>query len=160
MAACTGCRKSEVLKLQWKNVDFERNNIYITNTKTGKNRFVPISQHLKAVLLDIKKNTKNTEYVFCDKEGKPLGRIETAWRAACRRAGIKDFRFHDLRHHYACTMVSDGLDFISLKQLLGHSSTEMLERYANFVPDKNKKAIDILNTQTANIWRIPKNDKG
>ena len=156
----TGCRKSEILRLCWKEVDINANLIYIRNTKSGKNRQVPFGDELRETFLELRKNPRNSKFVFCDSKGKPFKEIRKSFQTALKKAGITEFTFHDLRHHYACVMASKGLDIVSLKEFLGHQSVEMTMRYASFMPDKTKKAIEILNAQSVIIWSFPKKTKG
>ncbi len=83
--------------------------------------------------------------MFTDpKTGKPLKDIKTGFKAACRRAKLKDFRFHDLRHTFASHLVMNGVDLAAVKELLGHKTLTMTLRYAHLSPSHKAKAVDIL----------------
>ncbi len=77
--------------------------------------------------------------------GKPLKHIRTAFKNACNRAGIKNLRFHDLRHTFATRLVLAGVDLASVSKLLGHSSIQMTMRYAHPTPEVLKSAVSKLN---------------
>jgi len=87
---------------------------------------------------------KNGSYVFPNKEGKPYVDIRKGFKAALRRTGIKNFRFHDLRHTFASYLVMGGIDLKTVQELLGHKSFEMTLRYAHLSSDHKKAAIEKL----------------
>jgi len=91
----TGMRRQEVLSLKWNQV---RNGfIYLTETKTDESRQIPINDDLADLFKGIRqKNQLRSEYVFCNDRGNPFNDIKTSFKASLRRAGIEDFRFHDL----------------------------------------------------------------
>ena len=76
---------------------------------------------------------------------KPLKDIRTAFKNACNRAGIKNLRFHDLRHTFATRLVLAGVDLASVSKLLGHSTIQMTMRYAHPTPEALKSAVSKLN---------------
>ncbi|MGB3728954.1 MAG: site-specific integrase, partial [Thermodesulfobacteriota bacterium] len=75
---------------------------------------------------------------------KPLKDIRTAFENACKRAGIKNLRFHDLRHTFATRLVLAGVDLATVSKLLGHSSIQMTMRYAHPTPEALKNAVSKL----------------
>ncbi len=81
-------------------------------------------------------------YVFCDPlTGKPFKTIRTGFEAACRRAGIADFRFHDLRHTFASWSVQGGMDLYRLARILGHKDTQMTIRYGHLATEDLHEAM-------------------
>jgi len=95
-------RKGEIISLKWSNVDFDNDLITIepTNTKSKKQKKIPINSVLRKVFLEQKLKTGFDEYVFHTPAGKPYNRqdsLKKSFIGACRRAGIKGLRFHDLR---------------------------------------------------------------
>jgi site-specific recombinase XerD len=86
-------------------------------------------------------------YVFYDpKSGKPYQDVKRSFATACRRAGIKDFHFHDMRHTFASHLVMAGVDLTTVKELLGHKTLTMTLRYAHLAPSHKVKALDILDS--------------
>lgn len=71
--------------------------------------------------------------------------MQNGFQAACRRAGIEGFRVHDLRHTCAPWMVQQGVPLMEVRDVLGHSSIEMTERYAHLAPDKPRSAVGVLD---------------
>ena len=97
----TGMRKGEILRLRWRDVDLESRRIVVVNAKNNETRMIPVNATLFEVLKDLREGAvgkRLSGFVFTGKDGQPLGDIKTGFMAAVRRAGIEDFRFHDLRH--------------------------------------------------------------
>jgi integrase len=89
---------------------------------------------------------KEKEYVFANPQtGKPLSDLQTGFKAACKKAGIRDLRFHDLRHTAATYMVMGGVDLVTVKEILGHATIQMTMRYAHPTPENKRHAVDVLS---------------
>jgi integrase len=85
-------------------------------------------------------------YCFYDKAtGKPYKEVKKRFSSACKRAGIHDFRFHDLRHCFASSLVMAGVDLTTVRKLLKHKSLDMTLRYAHLAPSHKVKAVEVLN---------------
>ena len=85
-------------------------------------------------------------FTFADpRTGQPWGSVNTAFRASLRRAGIARIRIHDLRHTFATRLVGRGVDLLTLKELLGHSSIIMTMRYAHPSEDNMRRAVQLLS---------------
>ena len=135
MALASGLREQNILKLKWQNIDLARRVAWITGdeTKNAKSLAVPLNEEAMSVLRS--QRSKHTEFVFTY-QGRPIKRANTsAWRKALHRAGIKNFRFHDLRHTWASWHIQAGTPIHILQELGGWQSTEMVRRYAHLAPD-------------------------
>jgi integrase len=148
----TGMRKGEILNLKWDNVDLNNGFILLDKTKNGHRREIPINPDLRSILEKIYSGTTerprriDVPYVFHDrKSDKPYQEIKRSFATACRRAGIKDFRFHDIRHTFASLLVMGGIDITTVSKLLGHQTLTMTLRYAHLAPNHLSKAVNILN---------------
>ncbi|MEO0124515.1 MAG: tyrosine-type recombinase/integrase [candidate division WOR-3 bacterium] len=126
----TGMRKGEILNLRWSDVDLKNRVITLKRTKNNEIRMVPINQVLYNELLKIEKRY-GSQYVFADKNGKPYGDIKNGFNHALKRAGISDFRFHDLRHTFASRLVMVGVDIRTVQELMGHKDIKMTMRYSH-----------------------------
>ena len=146
MALNTGMRKSEILNLKWSNIDLKHDLILLEKTKNGERREIPINQALKRVLLDLfTKRRLDTDYVFINPEtGKRYTNIKRSFRTACKKAGIRDFRFHDLRHTFASQLVMSGVDLKTVQELLGHKDISMTLRYSHLSQAHKKEAVKTL----------------
>jgi len=86
----------------------------------------------------------DSPYVFIDAEGKRFKDIKRSYKSALKVTGIKDFRFHDLRHCFASHLVMAGVDITTVKELLGHKTLTMTLRYAHLAPSHKVKAVEVL----------------
>ena len=119
-ALLTGMRREELLSLKWEQI---RNGfIYLTETKSGKARQIPINDRLAEVFKEVRRgNQLKSPYVFCDSQGRRFFEVKRSFASACRRAGIEAFRFHDLRHTFASQLVMKGASLKAVQELLGHA---------------------------------------
>ena len=139
----TGMRRGEIFNLKWSNIDFDYGFIELLETKSGKSRKIPISNTLMEVLGNIK---RTSEYVFVNPEtNKPYNDIKKAWGSALKRAGIENFRFHDLRHTVATRLAESNVDLVVVKEILGHADIQTTMRYAHAVPKRKIEAISVLD---------------
>ena len=128
----TGLRLREILTLKWNQVHIASTFdpfIEVDRTKNNKRRAVPLNDDMIELLEGIEK--RGDGYVFHGVHGRPITVIKEPWQRALLKAGIVDFRFHDLRHTFASHFVMNGGDILTLKEILGHSSMKMVDRYAH-----------------------------
>jgi integrase len=122
------------------------------------------------MLLELKKSNCGGEYVFSNpRTEKPYVDLKRAFKTACKEADISELRFHDLRHTFASCLVDNGVELITVKDLLGHSTIKMTERCTHPNKTLKSKAVESLiqgpdNTQKtveflAHEWHIDKKGK-
>jgi site-specific recombinase XerD len=99
------------------------------------------------------KRLPDSPWVFCKKNGERYGNVRKAFEGARKRAGIVDFRFHDLRHTFASHLVMAGIDLKTVQELLDHKSFEMTLRYAHLSPEHKKAVLDILGKRLMKTWK-------
>ncbi len=127
----TGLRKSNVTELKWEQVDVIRRLAWIhaDQAKAGNSISVPLNDDALSVVRG--QIGKHDEYVFTYR-GKPIQQVNTkAWKRALKKAGIDNFRWHDLRHTWASWHVQQGTPLAVLQELGGWESSEMVRRYAH-----------------------------
>jgi integrase len=120
----SGMRRGELLTQRMEHIDLNRRVLQVTHSKTagGEAREIPLTARLTELLVRLACE-KPAGLVFNFK-GRPIHRIKTAWKAAIRRAGIRYFRFHDLRHTFNTRLMEAGVVQDVRKALMGHSSGE------------------------------------
>jgi len=148
LARHTGIRRGNILELTWGQVDLESRVINLEKTKNGQRLTVPLTRVAFDVLSDIKKEKvvyMQCPYVF-HRGGKPYSpwQVSMAFKRACKRAGITNFRFHDLRHDFASNLVQRGNDVYVVQQLLGHKDGRMTQRYAHLRLENLRRAVETL----------------
>ncbi len=163
MALNTGCRKGEILSLEWdKHIDLRHGFITLDRTKNGERKEIPINDTLRQTLQGLTRRL-DVPYAFYDHgTGRPYRDIKRSFKTALRRSGIKDFKFHDLRHTFASHLVMAGVDLTTVSKLLGHKDIKMTLRYAHLAPAHMVKAVDILdstlNSSTQKV-HTPQNER-
>ncbi|MCX5784344.1 MAG: tyrosine-type recombinase/integrase [Elusimicrobia bacterium] len=152
-ALMTGMRKSELLNLDWRDIDFTSNTLQILQSKSGKVRKIPIMPQLKQILSNL--SPKPSGNVF----NLPDITLKRHFAIALKTSGIDSFRIHDLRHTFASHFAMRTGDLPTLQQILGHANIQMTMRYAH-LSDKHmsdkmailSKTLTIKNcTKTARV---------
>lgn len=145
-ALATGLRQSNVLKLEWAKVDLERQHAWVDeiDSKNGSAIAVPLNSLAMEVLLRQKGKHETRVFTYA---GKPISNANTkAWKKALLRAGITDFRWHDLRHTWATWQRKAGTPTHELQSLGGWKTGAMVERYAHLDADHLKKAANRIDS--------------
>jgi excisionase family DNA binding protein len=143
----TGMRRGEILGLEWERVDLKNRKITLacTNTKNKKRREIPINEELFSLLATLRAGANGSQYVFPNPfTGRPLLDAKCAFYRACKRAGIKGLRFHDLRHTFASRLSARGVDLNTIRELLGHGSIRMTQRYLHSNQALKRNAVESL----------------
>ena len=134
------------MNLKWESIDLKYGFIEILKqeNKGHKKIQIPLSNKFKEELEKI--GIKKSGYVFINPDTqKPYTTIKTGFNRALQRAGIENFRFHDLRHTVGTRLVASGADLQTVKEILAHSDIKTTQRYTHPVKENLKKAIDILD---------------
>jgi len=145
VAVHTGMRRREILSLRWSDVDLRKHTITLTKTKNNERCILPINGQLTDALRRIPRHVESP-YVFCDGNGRPYDRIDNGFRRACKRAGIEDCRFHDLRHTFASHLIMRGASLRSVQELLGHKTGKMTVRYTHLSTPHLQETVHLLDT--------------
>jgi integrase len=144
LLANTGLRRNELLSLRWKNVHFTTSQLLIpkTNCKRKLMRMVPLNS---VALETLRTLPRDHEYVFYNKKTATYIRdIKTAFHTACKKAGIKGLRLHDLRHTFATRLRDKGENLTTIMKLMGHSKYETTLRYAHVLEKSQHEAVEKL----------------
>ena len=124
-----GPRKGELLNMEWSDVDMCRKVFTLRRTKNGEVRVVPMTPAIYQAFSELRQERRlDTNRVFLYKE-KPIHRVGTAFKAACRRARIANLRIHDFRHTDSTNLRRAGVDTATVMKIVGHKSDRMHRRY-------------------------------
>lgn len=151
-----GLRCNEVLNLQLSQIDFDRKLLHVVQSKGNKDRILPLSEHLIRGIEKYIKAAQPKTYLFegtkgmrgDDFDSRYSNRgVQWAITNIAKRAGIsKEVHTHTLRHSYACHLLEDGLNIVTLQELLGHASIETTLEYLKLTQLDNRKMFSPLDT--------------
>jgi integrase len=131
----TGLRAANVTDLRWTQVDLVKRLAWVHADQAKARKALPVPLNAEAVVLIRKWLGKHPTHVFSFR-GRPIRQVSTkVWYRALERAGIEDFRWHDLRHTWASWHVQNGTPLYALQEMGGWASTEMVRRYAHLAAD-------------------------
>jgi integrase/recombinase XerD len=151
MAVETGMRMGELFGLRWEQVHLERREVRLVVTKSNRPRVIPLSDRAVAILV-ASPRIAESPYVFTNPHtGKRYRKLWQSFRNACSRAGITDFRWHDLRHTFASWHVQSGTDLYRVSRMLGHSTLQMSARYAHLATEHLHQAVRDMATSMATV---------
>ena len=152
VALNTGMRRSELFRLEWRDVDFERKLLTVRKPKNYETRYIPLNalviealqQHPKRIV-----DRKISPLIFSTPDGKEYQKVDKGFKASLRRAGItKHFRIHDMRHTFASHLTMKGVDLRTVAKLMGHKDIKQTMRYAHLAPEHLQAAVDVLCTRS------------
>jgi len=127
---------SEQYSLKWKQIDFERRQLYLPRTKNGDPRDVPLNATALAALEQLR-SASDGEFVF------PHAESPRGWfLGAVERAALKDYTWHCNRHTFASRLVMAGVDLHTVGELLGHRTAQMTKRYAHLSVNHKQSAVE------------------
>lgn len=129
----TSMRRGEIMNMKWSDINFDKNTLYIDETKTDSPRTIPLSNAAMDVL---KKEVRNIDGFIWNIQPNS---ITQAFRRICKKAEIEDLRFHDLRHEATSRLFEKGFNIMEVSSITGHKDLKMLKRYTHL------KAEDLVN---------------
>ena len=142
----TGLRFGELTSLTWKKVSLSGQPLVTVQagySKSGKIRHIPLNKSAVNVLKTWhNQSQEKSGRVFPSPSGGRLTTIKTAWTKLRTDAKLQDFKWHDLRHHFASKLVMAGVDLNTVRELLGHGSLDMTIRYAHLAPEHKAEAVE------------------
>ncbi len=146
LALSTGARRSEILNLQWSDIELDENGgkIILYETKNKEIRPLPLKGHAFELIKKLY-DTKKSAYVFPSLDGQSPIDIRSAWETALERAEINDFRFHDLRHSAASYLAMNGATLAEIAAVLGHKTLQMVKRYAHLSESHTASVVEKMN---------------
>lgn len=142
----TGMRRGEVMNLRWVQVDLSQRQIILHETKNGEKRCLPLRGHALELIKQHQKLRRiDTNMLFSSEKGDKPYEIKRSWNNALKRAGVSDFRFHDLRHSAASYLAMNGASLPEIAEVLGHKSFDMVKRYAHLSHEHTGNVVENMN---------------
>lgn len=146
----SGCRKNEILTLQWRFIDWERGLLRLPDSKTGA-KIVPLGAAAVALLRTVPR-IEGEPYVFASpRKGRHLVGLQKVWERVREAAGLSDVRLHDLRHSFASVAVAGGFSLFMIGKVLGHKDTRTTEIYAHLGADPAKAVANQTSAAVATL---------
>jgi integrase len=158
IALSTGCRKQEILDLRWPDVDLQRGLLMLKDTKNKTPRAVPLAGHALERMIDRSRIRRiDTDYVFPYPHSPKPADIDRDFARARDAAGIKDFRFHDLRHSAASYLAMNGATVAEIAAVLGHKTLQMVQRYTHLTSAHTEAIVKKMNEKIFNDKEVESN---
>ncbi|SNX61207.1 Site-specific recombinase XerD [Nitrosomonas ureae] len=151
LALSTGMRQGEIMGLSWNVVDLDQGRAILDETKNGERRAVAITGHALELLKKLYKNRNiDSDLLFPPKQITPQKPqkamdLRTPWETAVKKAELKDFHFHDLRHSAASYLAMNGASLAEIAEVLGHKTLQMVKRYAHLSEGHTARVVASMN---------------
>lgn len=148
LAMNTGMRRGELFDLSWENTDLEQALVTVTaaTAKSKRTRHIPLNTEALETLQQWRDLVPmNYKLVFANEIGRRFDNVNSSWRKLLRDAKLENFRWHDLRHHFASKLTMAGVDLNTIRELLGHSDYAMTLRYAHLAPEHKRRAVELIS---------------
>jgi integrase len=147
VAIRTGMRLSEQFTLEWPEVSFGRNRIFLDKTKNGSDREIPMSKTCREAFLALHQQRTKEGRIFQSMRGEPLNTPRKWFETAIEEAKIPNFTWHDLRHTFCSRLIMAGVDLKTAQTLMGHKTISMTARYAHLSSAHLDTAVDKLDAK-------------
>ena len=138
----TGCRRSEAISLRWSNIDLNNGFAVIEKDKRHREKVITLNAEVVELLKTLPRHAEDDRVFFWIPSDNA---VTVAFRGAVKRAGIVNFRLHDLRHTAASHLAMAGHDIKTIQEFLGHNDIRQTTRYAHIARRTLKSASDSLN---------------
>jgi integrase len=146
VALRTGMRRGELLRLRPRDVDFSRGLLTLTKTKTNAPRHLTLLPEIKELLWGIAGSIPEDGLFFRSRKGLPYAPsgVASNFKRAVKKAGLREVRFHDLRHTHASDLLAARVELPVIQKILGHASIKTTQRYAHLDNDRDRQAMEAL----------------
>ena len=144
----TGIRRGELFRLDWEDINFKKSILTAKSQKSRTHtiivRYIPLnSEALNIIKSWYKQEKRKTGPVFLNKgSDERFTDIKKSWNSIRKETKLKDFRWHDFRHHFASKLVMAGVDLNTARELMGHTDIKMTLRYTHLAPEHKANAVE------------------
>lgn len=138
----TGARKSELLNAKFSDIDWERKELRIAETKAGRIHYIPLTQPACELLRTIQPEPDNPYILPGSVKGKPLVNISKPWKRICIKSNIENIRLHDIRRTVGSWLAQGGNSLHLIGKILNHSNQSTTAVYARFEQDQGREAME------------------
>ena len=146
LAISTGMRRGEIMGLRWRQVDLPNSCLRLSETKNDTSRSIPLAGLALTLITQLSKVRRiDSELVFYGRDKAQPIDLKKPWETALRKAGIDDFRFHDLRHTTASYLAMNGASTMEIAAVLGHKTLQMVKRYSHLANSHTAKVVTAMN---------------
>ncbi len=121
----TGMRRGEIVSMKWEQVDLKKQTLRIPETKNDTPRTIPLSREALRILSDLPRRLEGSVWSFA------TNWLSLLFANSCKKAGIEDLHFHDLRHEATSRLFEKGFDTMEVRTITGHKTLQMLARYTH-----------------------------
>jgi integrase len=155
----TGLRCGDLLDLKWEEVDMDERRLSLIMGKTRRRLEVPLNDTAAAILAG-KQAVKHGPHVFYNPvTGGRFLNLKVGFKAILKRAGMTGITWHTLRHTFASRLTRSGVDLVTVKELLGHSTINTFMPYAHSNHDTKARAVAKLPTSDKVVTQVPRKAK-
>ncbi|BDD87032.1 integrase [Desulfofustis limnaeus] len=163
----TGARRDELFRLKWIDVDFTKKRLRLRWRKNSigewRESWLPVGDELLDMLKVQRKTTGKLEFVFmrCTDDGQwvPYEARGQWLKRLCKRAGVKDFGFHGIRHLFASILASKNVPLVEIQKMLRHGSIQTTARYIHSLQDGSREALEALpKLEDQSVWKVFEQD--
>jgi integrase len=152
----TGMHRGDLLNLRKSQVDFQRNVVLVPNSKTGKEYTVPMNADVRQVMFELSRENQASHYLFVNPDtGQHYQDLKKGFAEACRKAGIRDLRWHDLRHTFGTRLAEAGCSEATIAELMGHTDPKTTRRYTHGTDRAKREAVEAVRLKTHMVCHNP-----
>jgi integrase len=140
----TGARRNEITRARWEYIDWQRKTLLVPCSKSGRPRLIQLNSAALELLRSLPREAGNAFIFPSPVTGRPSASLHFPWTRIRKRAGLTEFRLHDLRHSFASFLVNKGVSIYIVQGLLGHANVRATQRYAPLANETLSVAAELI----------------
>jgi len=140
----TGARRNEITGAKWEYIDWQNKTLLVPCSKSGRPRFIQLNSAALELLRSLPREAGNGFIFPSPVTGRPSASLHFPWTRIRKRAGLTEFRLHDLRHSFASFLVNKGVSIYIVQGLLGHANVRATQRYAHLANETLSDAAELI----------------